>query len=118
MGAMNKAGNTRQRDSLARSWSVIFTAISLLFVLSACGGTGSASATPGTSGTSAASTCNKSTGLTVYSAQGYDSDVTKAFQQQTGITTKLVDDSTGNLLAKSLRKAKIRTGMWSGLLAL
>ena len=36
----------------------------------------------------------------MYSAQGYDSDVTKAFQKQTGITTKLVDDSTGNLLAK------------------
>jgi ABC-type thiamine transport system substrate-binding protein len=38
--------------------------------------------------------------LTVYSAQGYDSDVTKAFQQQIGITTKLVDDSTGPLLVK------------------
>lgn len=48
----------------------------------------------------ASSKCDKSTGLTVYSAQGYDSDATKAFQQQTGITTKLVDDSTGPLVAK------------------
>jgi iron(III) transport system substrate-binding protein len=38
--------------------------------------------------------------LTLYSAQGYDSDAAKAFQKQTGITTKLVDDSTGNILAK------------------
>jgi len=38
--------------------------------------------------------------LVVYSAQGYDSDMTKAFQAATGIPTKLVDDSTGPLLAK------------------
>jgi iron(III) transport system substrate-binding protein len=38
--------------------------------------------------------------LTLYSAQGYDSDAAKAFQKQTGIAVKLVDDSTGNLLAK------------------
>jgi iron(III) transport system substrate-binding protein len=53
-----------------------------------------------TTTTNSSTVCNKSTGLTVYSAQGYDSDTTKAFQQQTGITTKLVDDSTGPLLAK------------------
>ncbi len=71
--------------------------------LAACGGSGG-----GTAGTSPstvaaelpASQCNKSTGLTVYSAQGYDSDATKAFQNQTGITVNLVDDSTGPLLAK------------------
>ncbi len=38
--------------------------------------------------------------LVVYSAQGYDSDVVKAFQAKTGIPTQLVDDSTGPLLAK------------------
>ncbi len=75
--------------------------IGLALLLSSCGGT-----QPGTGSSSsvaaqlASSQCNKSTGLTVYSAQGYDSDSTKAFQAQTGITTKLVDDSTGNLLAK------------------
>ncbi|MHB8459620.1 MAG: ABC transporter substrate-binding protein [Candidatus Limnocylindrales bacterium] len=38
--------------------------------------------------------------LIVYSAQGYDSAVVKAFQAATGIPTQLVDDSTGPLLVK------------------
>lgn len=59
----------------------------------------SAPATQAPTGTTAAA-CDKSTGFTVYSAMGYDGDVTKAFQAATGINTKLVDDSTGNLLAK------------------
>ncbi len=91
-----------------RRWSrfLAINAVTLATLLvSACGvtsatgnGTGSTSAT--FAAELSASQCNKSTGLTVYSAQGYDSDATKAFQQQTGIQTNLVDDSTGNLLAK------------------
>src|ERR1700674_3631837 len=103
---MNKALSvTRHRSMLQRSY-VFFAAFCLVIALSACGGssTGGTTPTPSSSGsggsTPAALTCDKSTGLTVYSAQGYDSDATKAFQSQTGITTKLVDDSTGNLLAK------------------
>jgi iron(III) transport system substrate-binding protein len=38
--------------------------------------------------------------LVVYSAQGYDSAETTAFQKATGITVSLDDDSTGPLLAK------------------
>ena len=38
--------------------------------------------------------------LVLYSAQGYDSAMAKAFQAKTGIKVKLVDDSTGNLVAK------------------
>jgi iron(III) transport system substrate-binding protein len=38
--------------------------------------------------------------LVVYSAQGYDSAVTKAFSKATGIPVSLDDDSTGPLLAK------------------
>ncbi len=38
--------------------------------------------------------------LVVYSAQGYDSPVAKAFTAATGIPVKLVDDSTGPLLTK------------------
>jgi iron(III) transport system substrate-binding protein len=38
--------------------------------------------------------------LVVYSAQGYDSVVTKAFTTATGIPVKLDDDSTGPLLTK------------------
>lgn len=52
------------------------------------------------SSNSSSASCDKSTGITLYSAQGYDSDAAKAFQKQTGIAVKLVDDSTGNLLAK------------------
>lgn len=38
--------------------------------------------------------------LVIYSAQGYDAPVTKAFTHATGIPVKLVDDSTGPLLTK------------------
>lgn len=38
--------------------------------------------------------------LVFYSAQGYDAAIAKAFQAKTGITVKLVDDSTGNVVAK------------------
>ncbi len=80
--------------------NVFFALSCLVILLSACGGTASTTTGTASTATTATSTCNKTTGLTVYSAQGYDSDATKAFQQQTGIATKLVDDSTGNLLAK------------------
>ncbi len=43
--------------------------------------------------------------LVVYSAQGYDSVVVKAFQAATGIPTQLVDDSTGPLLVKVAAEA-------------
>lgn len=80
---------------------IFFSILSLVTLLAACGGstTSSSSSTTSSNG-STTSTCDKSTGLTLYSAQGYDSDAAKAFQQQSGIATKLVDDSTGNILAK------------------
>lgn len=74
-----------------------------MVLLAACGGPANGAASTSPAAVAAelpASQCNKSTGLTVYSAQGYDSDATKAFQVQTGITVNLVDDSTGPLLAK------------------
>lgn len=73
---------------------VFLTVIGIIIAFSACG------STTNTTSSTSTPTCDKSTGLTVYSAQGYDSDATKAFQQQMGITTKLVDDSTGPLVAK------------------
>jgi iron(III) transport system substrate-binding protein len=99
---MNVFANVTRPGSMLQRSYIFLAVIGLVIALSACGGSTSSTATTAasSSGSSAASTCNKSTGLTVYSAQGYDSDATKAFQQQTGITTKLVDDSTGNLLAK------------------
>ena len=51
--------------------------------------------------------------LVVYSAQGYDSTETKAFQAATGIPVQLVDDSTGPLLVKV--QAEINNPKW-GLL--
>lgn len=73
-----------------------------LIAFSGCGGAAPTTTNTGSGPAKelAASQCDKSTGLTVYSSQGYDSDATKAFQQQTGIQTKLVDDSTGPLVAK------------------
>ena len=50
--------------------------------------------------TSATAAASGPVPLVVYSAQGYDSAMTTAFQKATGIPTKLVDDSTGPLLAK------------------
>ncbi len=50
--------------------------------------------------TSSATTSGGASTLIVYSAQGYDAPVTKAFTQATGIPVKLVDDSTGPLLTK------------------
>jgi len=47
-----------------------------------------------------AATPKASTTLVFYSAQGYDSAMATAFQQKTGIKVNLVDDSTGNIVAK------------------
>ncbi len=87
-------------------------AVLALGVLSACGSSSSGAAgvsSPG-SGASrspsgpAASSAQAGSGaaapLVVYSAQGYDEPVTKAFTRATGIPVKLVDDSTGPLLTK------------------
>lgn len=61
----------------------------------------STAATTSSSGASAGgSSSSANTALVVYSAQGYDAPVTKAFTKATGIQVKLVDDSTGPLLTK------------------
>jgi iron(III) transport system substrate-binding protein len=93
--------NIQFRSLLQRSLLFI-SLLSLATMLAACGGGSSTTSNTATTSSTAstAPVCDKTTGLTLYSAQGYDSDAAKAFQKQTGITTKLVDDSTGNLLAK------------------
>jgi iron(III) transport system substrate-binding protein len=48
---------------------------------------------------------SKNVPLVVYSSQGYDMNTVKAFQKSTGITTELVDDSTGPLLARIAAEA-------------
>src|ERR1017187_4587266 len=80
---------SRHRATVVSALTVV-----ALGALAACGG--SAASSPRTT----ASTTSSVTPLVVYSAQGYDSVVTKAFQQATGIPVKLDDDSTGPLLTK------------------
>lgn len=60
-------------------------------------GTTGSTATPASA---AAASSSQVVPLVVYSAQGYDSAMTKAFQAATGIPTTLDDDSTGPLLTK------------------
>lgn len=62
--------------------------------LAACGSSASAQASQPTAGAA------QDPPLVVYSAQGYDSAMTKAFTQATGIKVELDDNSTGPLLTK------------------
>jgi iron(III) transport system substrate-binding protein len=54
----------------------------------------------GCGASNASSTGSGKVPLVVYSAQGYDSAMTKAFQKATGIPVKLDDNSTGPLLTQ------------------
>ncbi len=79
-------------------------ALSVLGAVSACGSSRSSNAAAAggsaTTGSSSSPNAGGKTPLVVYSAQGYDAPVTKAFSQATGLPVKLVDDSTGPLLTK------------------
>ncbi|HET9015397.1 MAG TPA: extracellular solute-binding protein [Thermomicrobiaceae bacterium] len=70
----------------------------------AAAATAVAATTAATPAAPSAATSSASSGsavpLVVYSAQGYDQAMVNAFQKATGIPTKLVDDSTGPLLAR------------------
>lgn len=75
-------------------------ALLVAMAASACGSSASGTG-GGTTGSSAAPAAQAGAApLVVYSAQGYDSPVTKAFTAATGIPVKLDDDSTGPLLTK------------------
>jgi iron(III) transport system substrate-binding protein len=77
-------------------------AVSCTLALAACSSSTSSSAAAGSTATSS-STAAASSGkvtLVVYSAQGYDSAMTKAFTAATGIPVKLDDNSTGPLLTQ------------------
>jgi iron(III) transport system substrate-binding protein len=72
-------------------------AAAVVALTSACGG----STTGGSSSASSSSPAAAAkVPLVLYSAQGYDSDMAKAFTKATGIPVKLDDDSTGPLLTK------------------
>ncbi|KPV44071.1 iron ABC transporter substrate-binding protein [Alicyclobacillus ferrooxydans] len=82
----------------------------LVSVLAGCGtttSTGSSNTTTGSGNAAASNSSSKSNSsstsnetLVIYSAQGYDQAMADAFQKKTGIKVKLVDDSTGNIVAK------------------
>ena len=76
-------------------------AATCVLALAACSASSStsASATASSSSSATAAAASKVT-LVVYSAQGYDSAMTKAFTKATGIPVKLDDNSTGPLLTQ------------------
>lgn len=68
--------------------------------VAACGGSEAKnSSTKATTSSTTASSAGKQT-LLVYSAQGYSPNGVKAFEKETGIPTKLVENSTGPLFAR------------------
>jgi iron(III) transport system substrate-binding protein len=67
---------------------------------SSSGPAAAASSPAGSSSATASAAAASKVTLVVYSAQGYDSAMTKAFTQATGIPVKLDDNSTGPLLTQ------------------
>jgi iron(III) transport system substrate-binding protein len=76
--------------------------LSCAALVAACGSSkpASHSSTPSHRNAAATVASGSKPTLLVYSAQGYDKNTVAAFQKATGIPTKLVDDSTGPLLAR------------------
>ena len=69
-------------------------------VLAAAGCSSASGTTSAKSSSAPSSSGSAKVTLTVYSAQGYDSAMTKAFTKATGIPVKLDDNSTGPLLTQ------------------
>lgn len=69
-------------------------------LIAACGSSSSSSSSAKSTSASTPAAATGNATLLVYSAQGYDKNTVAAFQKATGIPTKLVDDSTGPLLAR------------------
>src|SRR5579872_4802547 len=100
LGAMNRSyRRTRLRLLAGVSGAVTLS----LLAVAGCSSSPSSSA-PTTSSSAAASSSSSASAavvpLVVYSAQGYDSAMTKAFTKATGIPVKLDDNSTGPLLTQ------------------
>lgn len=98
------------KPKVLRSLRRVAVAAASSVLIAACGSSSSSSSSgsssasvsgsaSSTTSSAAASASGKPT-LLVYSAQGYDKNTVAAFQKTTGVPTKLVDDSTGPLLAR------------------
>jgi iron(III) transport system substrate-binding protein len=85
------------------SWRLLGGALLAVTAVAAagCSSSSTSSTAASSSATSSASSASSAkVTLVVYSAQGYDSAMTKAFTQATGIPVKLDDNSTGPLLTQ------------------
>ncbi len=102
LGAMNRSYRRTRLRLLAGVCGAV--TMSLLAVAGCSSGSSSSSPAPTTSSSAAASSSSSAAAavvpLVVYSAQGYDSAMTKAFTKATGIPVKLDDNSTGPLLTQ------------------
>ncbi len=101
LGAMNRS----YRRTRLRLLAGVSGAVTLSLLAVAGCSSSSSSSVPTTSSSAAASSSSSASPsavvpLVVYSAQGYDSAMTKAFTKATGIPVKLDDNSTGPLLTQ------------------
>jgi iron(III) transport system substrate-binding protein len=95
--------NRSYRRTRLRLLAGVSGAVTLsLLAVAGCSSSSSSSAPATSSSASAAASSSSSSvvPLVVYSAQGYDSAMTKAFTKATGIPVKLDDNSTGPLLTQ------------------
>jgi iron(III) transport system substrate-binding protein len=76
------------------------TVTATVLAVAGCSSGSSSSSPAATSSTSSSSAGSPVVPLVVYSAQGYDSAMTKAFTKATGIPVQLDDNSTGPLLTQ------------------
>src|ERR1700761_8048213 len=114
LGAMNSS----PRRTRVRLLAGVSGAVALsLFAVAGCSSSSSSSASAASSSSASSSSASSSSSavvpLVVYSAQGYDSAMTKAFTKATGIPVQLDDNSTGPLLTQI--EASVNNPKW-GLL--
>lgn len=106
-----------------RLLAIIATVIASALGIAACGGTSEeskeessgtpAAATEASASSSASQASESKPTLIVYSAQGYAPNSVKAFEEEEGIPTKLVENSTGPLFARiQAEKASPQWGLF------
>jgi iron(III) transport system substrate-binding protein len=82
-----------------RSVAIALASVATVFAVAACGSSNNSKSSSATQAAATSPAGSKPT-LLVYSAQGYSPNGVEAFTKETGIPAKLVEDSTGPLLAR------------------
>jgi iron(III) transport system substrate-binding protein len=82
-----------------RSVAIALASVATVFAVAACGSSSNSKSSSVTQAAATSAAGSKPT-LLVYSAQGYSPNGVEAFSKETGIPAKLVEDSTGPLLAR------------------